>query len=127
MNVAAAPSEQMSLQLEPGLSRKFRSLRRCVAQVVYQAGLDRCAIAADESPGNFSKALSDRQQGDTSARRFDLDALEAVLDETGDYSPIYYLIDKYLRDDEARKAEAIAKLGSLLPSLIPLLKQAGLA
>jgi hypothetical protein len=124
---AASNSSQLSLQLEPGLARKFRSLRRATAEVVYRMGLDRCAIAADESPGNFSKSLADRQKGDTTARRFDLDALEAVLDETGDYTPIYYLIDKYLRDDQARRDEAISRLGSMLPELTSLLKQAGVA
>jgi hypothetical protein len=119
--------DQLNLQLEPGLSRKFRSLRRCVAQTVYHAGLDRCAIAADESPGNFSKSLADRQKGDTTARRFDVDALEAVFDETHDYTAIYYLIDKYLRDDEVRKQEAINRLGLMLPELSSLLKQAGVA
>lgn len=123
----AAEVQQMSLQLEPGLSRKYRSLRRATADVVYRNGLDRCAIAADEGPGNFSKSLADRQKGDTTARRFDLDALEAVLDETGDFTPIYYLIDKYLRDDQARRDEAISRLGVMLPELTALLKQAGVA
>ncbi|ODT97426.1 MAG: hypothetical protein ABS82_00275 [Rhodanobacter sp. SCN 67-45] len=117
----------MSLQLEPGLAKKYRSLRRATADVVYRSGLDRCAIAADEGPGNFSKSLADRQKGDTTARRFDLDALEAVLDETRDYTPIYYLIDKYLRDDQARRDEAISRLGTMLPELTQLLKLAGVA
>ena len=120
-------SHQLNLQLEPGLSSKFRSLRRATADLVYRAGLDRCSIAADEGPGNFSKSLADRHRGDATARRFDLDALEAVLDETSDYTPIYYLIDKYLRDDAARKAAAIDKLGTMLPELSALLKQAGVA
>ena len=120
-------TQQMSLQLEPGLAKKYRSLRRATADVVYRSGLDRCAIAADEGPGNFSKSLADRQKGDTTARRFDLDALEAVLDETRDYTPIYYLIDKYLRDDQARRDEAISRLGTMLPELTQLLKLAGVA
>lgn len=120
-------TNQMNLQFEPGLARKFRSLRRVTAQVVYQHGLDRCAIAADESPGNFSKALGDREKGDATARRFDLDALEAVMQETGDYTPIYYLIDKYLHDDQAKKDQAIAQLGQMLPEFQKLLKQAGMA
>jgi len=123
----ATATNQLSLQLEPGLARKFRSLRRATAQVIYQHGLDRCAIAADESPGNFSKSLGDREKGDTTARRFDLDALEAVMDETGDYTPIYYLIDKYLHDDQAKKDQAVAALGAMLPELQKLLKQAGVA
>jgi hypothetical protein len=124
---SADTSHQMSLQLEPGLAKKYRSLRRAAADVVYRNGLDRCAIAADEGPGNFSKSLADRQKGDTTARRFDLDALEAVLDETRDYTPIYYLIDKYLRDDQARRDEAISRLGTMLPELTQLLKLAGVA
>lgn len=120
-------TNQLNLQLEPGLARKFRSLRRATAQVIYQHGLDRCAIAADESPGNFSKSLGDREKGDTTARRFDLDALEAVMDETGDYTPIYYLIDKYLHDDQAKKDQAVQALGAMLPELQKLLKQAGVA
>lgn len=118
-------TNQMTLQLEPGLSKKFRSLRRVTAQVVYQHGLDRCAIAADESPGNFSKSLGDREKGDTTARRFDLDALEAVMEETGDFTPIYYLIDKYLKDDQASREQAVAALGQMLPQLRKLLEQAG--
>ena len=124
---SADTSHQMSLQLEPGLAKKYRSLRRATADVVYRSGLDRCALAADEGPGNFSKSLADRQKGDTTARRFDLDALEAVLDETRDYTPIYYLIDKYLRDDQARRDEAISRLGTMLPELTQLLKLAGVA
>jgi hypothetical protein len=123
----ATTANQLNLQLEPGLSAKFRSLRRAVAQVVYQHDLNRCAIAADESPGNFSRALCDREKGDTTARRFDLDNLEAVMDETGDYTPIYYLIDKYLHDDQAKKDQAVAALGAMLPDLQKLLKQAGIA
>lgn len=122
----AEHTNQLSLQLEPGLAAKFRTLRRAMADTVYRAGLDRCAIAADESPGNFSNALADRRKGDRAARRFDLDALEAVLDDTHDYTVIYYLIDKYLRDDQARKTEAVARLGTLLPEIEKLLRQAGI-
>jgi hypothetical protein len=120
-----APANQMQLSFEPGLATKFRSLRRAVADVIYRNGLDRCAIAADEGPGNFSKSLADRQKGDSTARRFDLDALEAVLDETGDLTPIYYLVDKYLHDDAARKAAAMDKLTSMMPELVSLFRQAG--
>lgn len=120
-------SHQVELDFEPGLSRKFKSLRRCVAETVYRHGLDRCAIAADESPGNFSKALGDREKGDNSSRRFDLDALEATLDETRDYTAIYYLIDKYLRDEDTKRKQAIQALGAVIPEIQRLLKQAGVA
>ena len=82
-------------------------------------------MAADEGPGNFSKSLADRMKGDATARRFDLDALEAVLDETHDFTPIYYLIDKYLHDDAARKAAAMDKLTGMMPELVSLFRQAG--
>jgi hypothetical protein len=126
VKVKTPAAEQLQLTFEPGLATKYRSLRRAVADLIYRAGLDRCAIAADESPGNFSKSLADRSKGDTTARRFDLDALEAVLDETGDYTPIYYLIDKYLHDDAARKAAALDKLTNIMPELVTLFRQAGM-
>ena len=123
--MVTAASGQLSLNFEPGLSRKHGSLRRCVAQLVYRHDLNRCAIAADESPGNFSKSLGDRSKGDTTARRFDIDALEAVMDETGDYTPIYYLIDKYLRAEDAKKRQANDAHGLAMPEIMRLLKQAG--
>lgn len=120
-----AAAGQLNLDFEPGLSRKYKSLRRCVAETVYRAGLDRCAIAADESPGNFSKSLSDREKGDTTSRRFDIDALEAVLEETGDYTPIYYLIDRFLHDEDVKRKQAIQALGTAMPEIMRLLKAAG--
>lgn len=120
-------ANQLSLFFEQGISRRFKSLRRAAADMVYRHGLDRCAIAADSAPSNLSASLVDRQAGDKSARRFDVDDLERIIEETGDYTPIYYLIDRFLRDDQARKEEAISRLSMMLPELNELLERAGLS
>lgn len=112
---------QLKLDFEPGLSRKYRKLREVVAASVYRHGLQQCASSADQAPSNFSQALN----GD--GRNFDIDWLESTLAETKDYTPILYLIDKFLHDKEAQKQAAISQLGVMLPQLTALLKEAGVS
>lgn len=110
---------QLKLDFEPGLSKRYRKLREVVAASVYKHSLQNCAAASDQAPSNFSQALN----GD--GRNFDIDWLEATLEQTKDYSPILYLIDKFLHDKEAQKQAAISQLGSMLPQLTALLREAG--
>lgn len=115
---------QLTLQLEPGLSTRHRSLRACVAAGVYSVGLDRVAVKIDMSPSKLSEKLS----GGTGDRKRDigLDELERYLDSTQDRAPILYLIDKYLSDPRARQVEALARVESLLADLPGALSAAGL-
>lgn len=88
--------EQLTLSFEPGLARKYQSLRECVAAGVYRAGLQRVAGHIDQAPSNLSTALS----GDK-GRRFGLDELEVYYDKTGDLDPLYYQIDRWLKGQNA--------------------------
>jgi hypothetical protein len=116
---------QLTLQLEPGLSARHRSLRACVAAGVYAKGLDRVAVKIDVSPSKLSEKLS----GGTGDRKRDigLDEFERYLDSTDDRTPVLYLIDKYLSDPRARQVEALARVESLLADLPAALSAAGLA
>ncbi|MCA3108464.1 MAG: hypothetical protein IOD09_20635, partial [Rhodocyclaceae bacterium] len=58
-------------------------------------------------------------------RRLSVDDLVRLIDATGDLSPIYWLIEKFAIDDEARQRRAQAELAKQLPGLIALLKQVG--
>jgi len=51
--------------------------------------------------------------------------LKAIAAESGMLSPIYWLIEKFAIDDEARQRRAQAELAKQLPGLIALLKQVG--
>lgn len=112
---------QMTLELEEGVGTRYRNLRECVAQGVYQRGLKTVALALEESPGNLSSMLSDESQ-----RKFGVDELEAYIKETGDKTPIYYLVAKYLGDEAAARDQALSQVKALLEQLPAVLASAGL-
>lgn len=113
---------QLVLDFEAGLTERFSSARECVAQGVYQRGLKRIAGDLNEAPGNLSVKLSEDP-----VRHFSLDMFELYVEKTGDLTPIYYLVEKFLGDKSSAKQAAVTQIQALGPQLISLLKQAGLA
>jgi hypothetical protein len=111
---------QLILDFEPGLTDRFSSARECVAQGVYQRGLKRVAGDLDEAPGNLSVKLSDDP-----VRHFSLDMFERYVEKTGDLTPIYYLVEKFLGDRRNAPQAALQQLRAIAPEFIQLLKQAG--
>lgn len=119
--VFTGAQRQMTLQLEEGLVEAHRSLRDCVAAGVYRRGLKRVAADLDLSPGNLSVALSDDPH-----RKLGVDELERYIQTTGDKSPVYYLVAKYLGDEAAARDHAMAQVQSMLEAMPQLLAAAGL-
>jgi|SRR5690348_4123118 len=117
-------TSQLTLNLELGVSQRHRSLRACMAAGVYGTGLDRIAAKMDEAPSKLCEKLAGGS-GDR-PRDVGLDLFERYLEKSGDFTPIYYLIDKFLRDQEARQSEALAKLAKLADELPALLANAGI-
>lgn len=115
---------QMSLSFEPGLTARFRSLREVTAHSVYSSrrGLSAVAADLDMSPSELTKRLN---AGSAEPRPMRVDDLEAILGSTGDMSPVYWLIEKFLRDPDAVRQQATAQIAALLPALIELAKDAG--
>lgn len=112
------PESQLTLNFESGLSDRYPNLRECVASSVYRYGLTNAAIDLDKAPGNLSVELS----ADPS-RKFGVEELEKFLAKSGDLTPIYYLIDKFLRD---KSADAnTAELLAMFKQMAPALKRAG--
>lgn len=113
---------QLTLDFEPGMLDRHRSLRDCIATSIYKRGLSTCAIDLNESPGNLSNQLSDDSQ-----RKFGVDDLERYLEKSKDFTPIYYLVEKFLNDGKSVEKEAAgAEALQVLASVMPLLKKAGL-
>lgn len=106
---------QLTLSFEPGLSERYRCLRECVAAGVYRNGLGNTAIDLDVAPGNLSVQISD-----DASRHFSVDSLERYIEKTGDTTPIYYLIERFLadkaRDSEAEMAAAMQALKQMAPA-----------
>lgn len=119
MNIADSQI-QMTLDLDTGLTDRFRSVKEVVAAGVYRRGLKRCAGDLDVAPGNLSVQLAGDGQ-----RHFDTDLLERYIEVTGDKSPIYYLVARYCGDQGAARDEALERVQSLLNELPSLLANAG--
>jgi hypothetical protein len=112
------PESQLTLNWEPGLSERHGCLRDCIASSVYRYGLTNAAIDLDKAPGNLSVELS----ADPS-RKFSVDSLEAYLAKSHDFTPIYYLIDKFLKEQDT--GAETAELLAMFKQMAPALKRAG--
>jgi hypothetical protein len=112
---------QLTLDLDAGLTDRYRSVKEVVAAGVYRRGLKRMAADLDEAPGNLSIQLAGDGQ-----RKFDTDTLEAYIAATGDKTPIYFLVAKYCGDQSAARDEAIERVQSLLGELPALLDRVGI-
>lgn len=113
---------QLSLDFEPGLVRKYKTLREVVQAGTYSMGLGRVAAAMDVAPTHLGTQLS----GSDSHRRFPLDALETYIAETGDKRPIYWLIERFLADPETARKQALAQIPDLVNALAAAMREAGI-
>lgn len=113
------PEDQLTLNFTPGMADRYPSLRECVASSVYRYGLTNAAIDLDKAPGNLSVELS----ADPS-RKFSVDSLEAYIGKSGDFTPIYYLIDKFLKDSKSDGPD-MAEVMAMFKQMAPALKRAG--
>ncbi len=112
---------QLTLSFEPGISERYACLRECIASGVYRQGLSNVAIDLDKAPGNLSVELS----ADTS-RKFSVDSLETYIEKTGDTAPIYYLIDKFLKEAGKGDEAEVAALLQMFKTAAPTLKKLGI-
>lgn len=110
--VISPDRRQLTLELEPGLTHRYRCARDAVAQGVYRRGLKVTAADLDMAPGNLSVAL-----GDDGIRHLSLDTFERYLQVTGDMTPLYYLIERYLGDQGAARAEALDQVARVMEQL----------
>lgn len=112
---------QHTLNFEPGLSERWRSLKACVRERVYGHMRPLKAIAADMdlSESELSRKLADNP---ADQRNFSCDDLEAYIAKTQDVTPIFYLIEKYAVNPEVKRAYAAAELARALPEILALAK-----
>lgn len=112
---------QHTLNFEPGLAERWRTLKACVRERVYANIKPLKSIAADMdlSESDLSRKLADNPNDQ---RNFTCDDLEAYVAKTGDATPIFYLIEKYAVNPEAKRAYAAAELAKALPEILALAK-----
>lgn len=94
-------TQQLTLNFEAGLTDSYGSCRELIAARVHQQGRPQKAIAADMdlSPSRLSRKLA---QGDGDTSRLTLDDAETYMRVTGDLTPVYFWVEKYLTDDSSQ-------------------------
>lgn len=120
---------QLSLVFEPGLTAQYRELEDCIAAVVhsFRGGVDAIAPDLDMAPSELSRRLNAHllaKEGDTSNRPLRTSDMVRVIHKTQDYRPIYWLVEKFLRDPEAQRTQAIHQLANIMPVVQALVEQA---
>jgi hypothetical protein len=80
------------------------------------------AADLDMAPTDLTKRLN--MEG-AEPRPLRVDDFEGILASTQDYRPVYWLIERFLRDPDAMRQQAVSQIAQLLPALIELTKQAG--
>lgn len=115
--------QQFTLDFEPGLTQRFPRWRDTFIHIVYsgRTGLNGAAGACDVSPTDLTKRLS----GEYEDRPLRIDDIEAILEEKKDFTPIFWLIERFLRDPSAKQQEALARLPGLVAQIEVALQQAG--
>lgn len=114
---------QLTIDFTPGLTERHDCLLDCIRQGAYSHRNPLKTIAADMdmSQSELSRKLANNPD-DT--RRLSVGDLEKYIQATGDTTPIYWLIEKYLQDDTVKQRQAMAALTKALPDLLALFKAA---
>lgn len=123
-------SQQLSLDFEPGLTTRHRALEDCVAHTVHnhREGVDGIAKSLDMGGSELSRRLNahlDAMAGEANNRPLRVRDLIGIMRATHDYRPVYWLIEEFLQDEQARRDLALSQIPQALELLTALAEQAG--
>ncbi len=107
----------MKMQLEFDFSKRFESLKEATIHSVYQSSISIKTLASklDHAPSNLSRRLSlAKSETDPS---LSIDDLEGILEATGDFTPIYYLAEKFLQKDQDKLMQEFQSFKKHLPEI----------
>jgi hypothetical protein len=118
--------QQFTLDFAPGLTERFPRWRDTFVHAVYNSrlGLNGVAAKMDLSPSDLTKRLSGNSDEPRPLR--DTDIL-SIIEATGDLTPMYWLLERFSKDPNARQQEALARLPGLVAAIEATLQAAGKA
>ncbi|HEY0684718.1 MAG TPA: phage regulatory CII family protein [Steroidobacter sp.] len=116
---------QLTLELQPNLLRRFSTLRQCVHHTAlnYQRGMKELAADLDLSESELSRRLN---PSDGDHRSCDVNLMVQIVEKTNDLTPIHWLMAKFLSDAESQKQAAMNALVQMAPQMLALFVEAGL-
>lgn len=113
--------KQLDIAFEAGLHVQFPRFMECVRSSVSSCGRAHKVVAADLDMSNseLSRKLAENPNDPVN---FPLAMFPELLASTGDLRPLYWLIERFLEDPQAKQRQAKAQLMALLPRIEQLLK-----
>lgn len=120
---------QIEFDFEPGLTARFKRLEDVLLHSVHTSrqGVEKVAAHLDQAPSELSRRLTahlERKEGNENNRPLRVCDLIGVLESTEDYTAVFWLIEKFVRDPGVRQRDAISQISKMLPVLTELVKQA---
>lgn len=114
--------QQFELDFDGGLTQRFPEFRECVSASVSGCGRQLKAIAGDldMSPSELSRKLANNPNDPV---HFPAYRLPELIAATGDLMPIYWLVERFCDDADAKKRKSIDRLARLLPEIELLVKE----
>ncbi len=109
---------QLTLEFEANLTDRYSNLRECVTACVYQRGLKRVAMDLDKAPGNLSRMLAGE-----GGYHFSVELMERYIQCTGDLTPIYFLVARYMGNQAQAEAATMRRLEDLLAEVTAVVGQ----
>lgn len=114
---------QLTLELQPGLLNRYKTLRECVHHSVLNdpRGIKAVAADCDLSVSELTRRLS---PSDGDPRSCDVNLLVPIMDSTGDLTPLHWLNARFLQCPNTKRQQAVNQLAALLPQIATLLADA---
>ena len=115
---------QLEIDFTPGLTEQFPDFSDCLKASVYGCGRQFKAIAADldMSASELSRKLANNPSDNVN---FPAKLLPELLASTKDLSPLYWLLERFVEQPEAKRRRALDQLVEFSRQLPELLKKAG--
>lgn len=100
--------QQITIRFDAGLVDSYPTLKELVAARVHQQGRPQKAVAADLdlSPSDLSRKLATAGTESDTHRNFDISLLVRFIEQTGDKTPIDWLVEKFYHADELERLRA---------------------
>lgn len=117
-------ARQYALDFEAGLTQRYPRWEDTLVNAVYASriGLNGVAAKLDMSPSELSKRLSHHTDEPRPIRSQDI---LGIIEATGDFTPVHWLVERFLRDPEAKRQEALARLPALMEQVEATLQAVG--
>lgn len=114
---------QLELNFEAGLLDRFPAFKDVLRASIYGCGRPFKHVAADldMTASKLSRMLADNPNDKINPPA---DRLDEILESTGDLRPVYWLIERFLEDQDIKRKRALDEVVALLPQLESLIKKA---